>query len=145
MSKKHSMKDDVEGWIVSGASDRLADYAARGRKHQGLTHEDLTTGWLHAFRRMADDVRDPERRAIEEDFKSELLLRKSEPPYNMVREEFERFIAETDRAIQDRLFQMRVSDDFLKSIDKWRAKQEGEPSRAEAVRRLVELGLKVRK
>lgn len=46
--------------------------------------------------------------------------------------------------IQDRPFQMRVTEDFLESIDKWRAKQEGEPSRAEAIRRLVELGLKTK-
>ena len=47
--------------------------------------------------------------------------------------------------IQDRPFQMRVSDDFLKTVDKWRAKQEDEPSRAEAIRRLVELGLRAKK
>jgi hypothetical protein len=39
---------------------------------------------------------------------------------------------------------MRASEDFLKAIDKWRAKQEDKPSRAEAIRRLVELGLKVK-
>jgi hypothetical protein len=38
-------------------------------------------------------------------------------------------------------FQMRASDDFLKKIDKWRQKQPDEPSRAEAIRRLVEKGL----
>jgi hypothetical protein len=43
--------------------------------------------------------------------------------------------------IHDRPFQMRVSDSFLTSVDKWRTKQEDEPSRAEAIRRLVELGL----
>ncbi len=46
--------------------------------------------------------------------------------------------------IQDRQFQMRVSDEFLRAIDKWRRKQEGEPSRADAIRRLVELGLKAK-
>jgi hypothetical protein len=43
------MKDDVEGWLTSSGSDRLADYAARGRKHQSLTIEELTTGWIYAF------------------------------------------------------------------------------------------------
>jgi hypothetical protein len=46
--------------------------------------------------------------------------------------------------IQDRPFQMRVTEDFLKTVDKWRAKQEGEVSRAEAIRRLVEIGLKAK-
>jgi hypothetical protein len=39
---------------------------------------------------------------------------------------------------------MRVTEEFLKMIDKWRAKQEDEPSRAEAIRRLVEMGLKAK-
>jgi hypothetical protein len=84
MSERSSGSDDVEGWLASKGSDRLADYAARGRKHQNLTIEELTVAWIHAFRSMVDNVRDPERRAIEEDFKSELLLRKSEPPYQLV-------------------------------------------------------------
>lgn len=46
--------------------------------------------------------------------------------------------------IQDRALQMRVSDAFIKSIDKWRAEQEDEPSRTEAIRRLVEIGLKAK-
>jgi hypothetical protein len=101
MSKKPSVKDDVEGWMASGGADRLADYANRGRKHQHLADDELTAGWISAFRNMADDIRDYERRAKEEDLKSEILLRKREPPYDLVREEFERFIAETDRAIED--------------------------------------------
>ena len=43
--------------------------------------------------------------------------------------------------IQDTQFQMRVSPEFLRHVDKWRAVQEGKPSRAEAIRRLVHLGL----
>jgi len=39
--------------------------------------------------------------------------------------------------IQGRLFQMRVSDTFLRAIDGWRLKQPDKPSRAEAIRRLV--------
>jgi hypothetical protein len=37
---------------------------------------------------------------------------------------------------------MRLSDDFIAQIDGWSAKQDDAPSRAEAIRRLVELGLK---
>lgn len=42
----------------------------------------------------------------------------------------------------DKQFQMRVSDEFLKLIDDWRRSQPDLPARAEAIRRLVELGLK---
>jgi ribosome-binding protein aMBF1 (putative translation factor) len=39
--------------------------------------------------------------------------------------------------IQDRLFQMRLSEEFLERLDEWRGKQPDLPSRAEAIRRLT--------
>jgi len=36
---------------------------------------------------------------------------------------------------------MRASEAFLKALDDWRRRQPDLPSRAEAIRRLVELGL----
>jgi metal-responsive CopG/Arc/MetJ family transcriptional regulator len=39
-------------------------------------------------------------------------------------------------------FEMRVPASFLKAIDDWRRKKQDLPSRAAAIRRLVELGLK---
>jgi hypothetical protein len=43
--------------------------------------------------------------------------------------------------IQHRPFQMRASDSFLRSIDRWRLQQADQPSRAEAIRLLVERAL----
>jgi hypothetical protein len=42
-----------------------------------------------------------------------------------------------------RPFQMRVSPEWLAILDDWRRKQSDLPSRAEAIRRLVERGLTV--
>jgi hypothetical protein len=42
-------------------------------------------------------------------------------------------------------FEMRVPASFLKVVDEWRRKQPELPSRAEAIRRLVEIGLKAKK
>jgi hypothetical protein len=39
----------------------------------------------------------------------------------------------------------RWSEDAVASIDAWIAKQEDSPGRSEAIRRLVELGLKAKK
>jgi len=39
--------------------------------------------------------------------------------------------------IQDRLFQMRLSNEFLERVDEWRRKQPDLPSRAESIRRLT--------
>ena len=45
---------------------------------------------------------------------------------------------------QDRPFQMRVSEQFLRMVDDWRRRQIDLPSRAEAIRRLVELAVKMK-
>jgi hypothetical protein len=39
---------------------------------------------------------------------------------------------------------VRVDPEFLKLIDDWRRKQDDLPGRPEAIRRLVELGLKAK-
>jgi hypothetical protein len=39
---------------------------------------------------------------------------------------------------------IRLSDDFIAMIDAWSVRQVDNPSRSEAIRRLVELGLKVK-
>jgi hypothetical protein len=36
----------------------------------------------------------------------------------------------------------RISDEFIARLDAWAAKQDDKPVRSEAIRRLVELGLK---
>ena len=40
---------------------------------------------------------------------------------------------------------MRLSDGFMASIDAWAERQPDRPGRSEAIRRLVELGLKAKK
>jgi metal-responsive CopG/Arc/MetJ family transcriptional regulator len=39
---------------------------------------------------------------------------------------------------------MRLSDEFMDKIDHWATQQEDQPGRSEAIRRLVELGLKAK-
>jgi hypothetical protein len=39
---------------------------------------------------------------------------------------------------------IRLSDQFLANVDAWAAAQEDEPGRSEAIRRLVEIGLKAK-
>jgi len=40
---------------------------------------------------------------------------------------------------------MRLSDEFIAKVDVWAAQQGDKPVRSEAIRRLVELGLKAKK
>ena len=39
---------------------------------------------------------------------------------------------------------MRLSDEFVATVDAWAARQDDSPNRSEAIRRLVELGLKAK-
>ena len=39
----------------------------------------------------------------------------------------------------------RLSDEFMEKVDAWAAKQDDQPGRSEAIRRLVEIGLKVKR
>jgi hypothetical protein len=43
---------------------------------------------------------------------------------------------------QDRQLLMRVSAEFLENLDDWCAKQPDKPTRADAIRRFVERGIK---
>ena len=43
--------------------------------------------------------------------------------------------------VNDKVFQMRASEEWLRKIDDWRRQQPDIPSRAEAIRRLVDKGL----
>ena len=45
---------------------------------------------------------------------------------------------------QDPVTAIRLSSELRKSVDAWAAKQEDLPGRSEAIRRLVELGLKAK-
>ncbi|MCK1520330.1 hypothetical protein [Bradyrhizobium sp. 17] len=96
MQKPASIKDDVLGLIASEQADHLADYLARGRKHKSLTALQLLDAWRSAFKHMADDVGDYAKRQIEEDLKQEFLARGEEPPYDVVHDDMEKFVAKVD-------------------------------------------------
>jgi hypothetical protein len=46
--------------------------------------------------------------------------------------------------VQDKQLLMRVTAEFLETVDKWRKEQPDELTRSDAIRRLVERGLKYR-
>ena len=53
------------------------------------------------------------------------------------------FMGRPPGRIQDRPFQMRLSNEFLQRLDGWRRKQPDLPSRAESIRRLTTAMLQI--
>jgi hypothetical protein len=100
-SAPSSVDDDVTGFLASRALDNQADYVARGRAQKDLSEKELTEKWVQAFRRMADDPRNRESRVFECDLESEFRLRHKEPPYELVREERERYKSAALAAIKE--------------------------------------------
>jgi hypothetical protein len=98
---KNSDRHEGIGWASSQAADRLADYVARGRKHQPMSTDQLIHAWIDAFRSMVNDVRNRQKRSLQEELKAELLLRGTEPPYGSVLEEFEKFVSQADQIIAE--------------------------------------------
>jgi hypothetical protein len=45
---------------------------------------------------------------------------------------------------RDPVTAIRLSEEFRAAVDKWAAKQDDKPPRSEAIRRLVELGLRAK-
>ena len=53
------------------------------------------------------------------------------------------FMGRPPGRIQDRPFQMRLSNEFLERLDEWRRRQPDLPSRAESIRRLTTAMLQI--
>ena len=94
-------KKDMEAWLVSEQANEAAEYAARGRKHQSLSTNDLTGAWVQAFRRLAAKFQDGDLRIDEVDLRSELLLRNIDPPYDLVKDDLGRLTNAAADAIEE--------------------------------------------
>ena len=84
---------DVELFMANEQVDQIADYANRSRIYERLTDGELAEKWIQSFRLFADAPSDERRRAIEIDLKAEFQLRSIEPPYDQVRSEINRVVA----------------------------------------------------
>jgi hypothetical protein len=89
-ASKMTLEDTLAAFVECEAFDRVADYAKRGRRFNGLDADDLTTRWIAAFKVWAANPRD---RAESDDLEAELQLRGLKSPYDLVRKEFDALIA----------------------------------------------------
>jgi hypothetical protein len=99
---RHMIKDDrVEGYLQSASIDRVADYLQRGRKHSGLSVEQLTADWMVAFAEIAVDPTNADLTATHNDFDAEFAVRKINPPYDAASDIMDVYCKNVDALIED--------------------------------------------
>ena len=107
---------DVELFLANEQVDQIADYASRGRVYERLTDGELAEKWIHTFRLFADAPSDERRRAIEIDLKAEFQLRSIEPPYNQVRSEINRVVANMSSGFETEKRVDEIYEEFQQDI-----------------------------
>jgi len=86
-------EDELLVWMQSTWVEDTADYIKRGQVYRSLSVEELTTQWIAAYKTMANNPLDTKSLRIAKAFASEFELRKFEIPYQLVKDDAERYIA----------------------------------------------------
>ncbi|WP_338830166.1 hypothetical protein [Bradyrhizobium sp. 27S5] len=126
---RDDFRRDMEAWLASEQANEAAEYAARGRKHQSLSIDDLIAAWVQAFRRLAAKFQDGNLRIAEVDLRSELLLRNIDPPYDLVKDELGRLTNAAADAIEELQLEDpghfdRVNEEIENDVATFRAERE---------------------
>ncbi|OMI05515.1 hypothetical protein BSN85_24800 [Bradyrhizobium brasilense] len=119
----NDLSKDILNFSRSEEVDRTADYASRGRKHAGLSDDELKSQWVDAYRSLASDFINSEWWQIEGDFHSELLLRGIEAPFDLVKDDMRRLADGLDAAIQSGAGDERAGDEALNRFLAFQAKK----------------------
>jgi hypothetical protein len=102
----------------------VANYAGRGRKFAGLAIEALEDQWRTCLRAMADDPLEKQHRDLRGDLEAEFDLRELDPPYDSAKVDLDRFFAEADKLIEQRMAdpeeRERMIDDMHADLDAFR-------------------------
>src|SRR3981189_1465250 len=97
---KKADRAEIEAFVGSDALDRATGYGRRGRVYQSLLLDELKEKWRVAFQALADDPAHPEKRAPEDDLASEFTLRGIERPFDLVKDDIDRYRFAVDGVIE---------------------------------------------
>jgi len=102
MSKRQS-KISAEGsqmkaFLASKAVDQVSDYCRRGRMHCNVSDEELVRLWKTIWSDLAADPLSEAKRDIQGDIAAEFSLRNKEPPWELVEEQTNSVLVDSDRA-----------------------------------------------
>jgi hypothetical protein len=117
------LSKDIASWSRSEDVNRTADYASRGRKHAGLSDDELKAKWVDAFRNLAGDFINSEWWQIESDLLSEFTLRAVEAPFDLVKDDLQKLSDGLNAAIKSGAGDERAGEESLARFRAFQSKQ----------------------
>jgi hypothetical protein len=104
--------------------NRAADYVSRGRRFGKLAMEAVEDGWRASMRAMSLAPAERVHWDLTSDYEAELELRGSKPPYGPAKEDVDRFLAATERIIDELMSdpeeRERIENDMAKDLESFR-------------------------
>jgi hypothetical protein len=91
---------EMKALLASKAVDQIADYNQRGRSYKALPNEGLVQSWRSIWNELAVEPLNENKRDVQADISAEFMLRGLEPPWDLVADQVEIYLAEADRAFE---------------------------------------------
>ena len=92
----------ARSFLESQRLNRVADYVSRGRKFSALTIDAVEGGWRATMKAMSLAPSERAHRDLNSDYEAELELRGSKSPFDSANEDVDRYIAATQKIIEQR-------------------------------------------
>jgi hypothetical protein len=114
---ENELKAGFLSWLADGQMQHVQDYSSRGRSFEAMPIDRLHGEWVALIRDWVENPHDyanPRRGGIE----AEYTLRCLEPPYAMVKDEFQaiRSFAETAVANLDDIDKSRINEELADEL-----------------------------
>jgi hypothetical protein len=91
---------EMKALLASKAVDQIADYNQRGRSYKALPNEGLVQLWQSIWNELAVEPLNENKRDVQADISAEFMLRGLEPPWDLVADQVEIYLAAADRAFE---------------------------------------------
>jgi hypothetical protein len=91
-----SDKETMIALLESQALDRVADYINRGRAFQSLSIDEVNARWIASFRAWLANFGKSFDHTERGDLESELRIRQTEPPFQLVKHELDALLANSE-------------------------------------------------
>jgi hypothetical protein len=118
----------ARSFLESQRLNRVADYVSRGRKFGALTIDAVEDGWRATMKAMSLAPTERAHRDLNSDYEAELELRRSKPPFESAKEDVDRYIAATQKIMEQRKADPveweRMEDELVRDLESFQDEQD---------------------